>query len=642
MKKYSLLTFFLFIISVFFVQGQTAEFSNKEKSIIYTNSLKVLQDYETTINQIGKDVIVDIEKARSSAEALIELFINRQVMVYNDLDPSHQLSPFYEIETYVSNMILWYPDGIDVALDFENAKVGNIKEHENNVYSLDIMLSRQINGNYLNKSINRSKEDLTFRIAFAEKGGGVNDFKIVGVRNARSTDMIDYSKALKDVNSEDLNEEELVKVYDGIKSILGDYNNYLALLGDPEELEEDKVFYRESFFELFQDKQVKVYNDIDPNPDKSLIEISTYLTNYERNFPDGIKNIALNIDSADFGQVIKDEDGSYYSYAYVDKFFSGVFEGKEPYSKMFPLSVRVMFEKSGKAYTDYSIAAIDFSGEDFFAQTSGTQDVELPDMEIEPVTRKGLFLKAGGSYGFTYINDQNLEGMTLASDNYEWTMTNDYGYSGGIGIEYFFNDHIGIGLGAYYNSYSASFSLNGTFQDDDYSTDVNGDSFYKIIDAHIDSAVSINYVSVPLYLSYISSKPGKIGFYVDAGITISYKLSSTYAITGSYQYYGYYPSNPEVMRFLYLEELGFYNRQNIDEAGDTEVASLNYSFYGSLGINIPFGYYSSLQIGPEVMLGLADVMGDREVYYDIFGNESDNIPAKTTRYGIKIGFVYKF
>ncbi|GAI79754.1 unnamed protein product, partial [marine sediment metagenome] len=197
MKK--LLSIILFLVISITLIANPVSFSDKEKAIIYTNSLIILQNYETIINEIGVNVVNDIEKAQSNAEGLIELFINRQVLVFNDLDPSYRLSKFYEAETYSANLILWYPDGVNINLDFENAKVGNIMQHEDNVYSLDIMLNKKIDGNYLNQTLNRNTEGLTFRIAFSIKNKSFDNFKIVGIRNAESSDIIDYSKALKEV-----------------------------------------------------------------------------------------------------------------------------------------------------------------------------------------------------------------------------------------------------------------------------------------------------------------------------------------------------------------------------------------------------------------------------------------------------------
>ncbi len=639
MRKFTLIILFP-IVSITLIAGPE-NFSDKEKAIIYTNSLKILQDYESIINEIGVNVVNDIEKAQSNAEGLIELFINRQVLVFNDLDPSYQLSKFYEAETYSANLILWYPDGVIIKLDLENAKVGNIMQHEDNVYSLDILLNKKIDGNYLNQTLNRNSEGLTFRIAFSSKNRSFDNFKIVGIRNAESNDMIDYSKALKEVNSENLNEEELSKVYDGLKAILGDYNNFLALLGDPDELEEDKVFYKESFTNLFENSETKIYNDINPNPEKSIIDISSYIAQYGENFPIGIKNTSVNIDSANFGKVIKSEAGSFYTYAYADKFFSGSFKGREAFSEMFPLAFKISFEKSGKAYTNYKISSIDISGSGFFSESASDLEISVPDMVIKPVSRKELSVTLFGSYGLSYIKDQNNSTLTMENDNFEWNISNDYGLTAGVGIQYFFTDHLGIETGVYYDTYKSMFNLEGTFQDDVFSIDVNGDSFYKIIAALIDSTINLNYITIPLLFNYNSSKPGKIGFYFNAGVTASYVISASYSITGNYKYSGYYPSNPPAIQYLEIPELGFYNRDNIDETGDTEISSLNLSLYGSVGISIPFGYYSSIYLGPEIMYGFTDIMGERLGYNDIFGESTDNQPTKIQKIGLKIGFVYK-
>ena len=130
------------------------DFSDKEKSVIYTNAIKVLQEYQDIINQIGTEAVADIDKAKGSSERFLELFVNRQVLLFNDLDPSHKLSEFYEAETYISNIILWYPDGISIDLDLDNAYVGEIMQHEETVYSIDLLVTKSINGNYLNETMN--------------------------------------------------------------------------------------------------------------------------------------------------------------------------------------------------------------------------------------------------------------------------------------------------------------------------------------------------------------------------------------------------------------------------------------------------------------------------------------------------------
>jgi hypothetical protein len=166
--------------------SKAVEFSEKEKAVIYTNAVKVLQNYQTVINQMGEFVVNDIEKAKSSSEGFLELFVNRQVLLYNDLDPSHKLSEFYEAETYASNVLLWYPDGLSITLDIANARVSDIMDHGELVYSLDLMVKKTMNGNYMNETMNKNTEELTFRVAFGVDNKSPNNFRIVGVRNAAS------------------------------------------------------------------------------------------------------------------------------------------------------------------------------------------------------------------------------------------------------------------------------------------------------------------------------------------------------------------------------------------------------------------------------------------------------------------------
>ena len=234
--------------------------------------------------------------------------------------------------------------------------------------------------------------------------------------------------------------------------------------------------------------------------------------------------------------------------------------------------------------------------------------------------------------------DENLSNLTVHSDNYEWELANDFGLLVGLDTKYFITNNFGLGVGINYNTYEAGFVLDGNFTSNDTYLDINDDSFYKIINASIDSVVNLHYISIPLYLNYTSGKPFKLGFYIDVGVNISYLISSTYKLTGDYQYQGLYDLYPYINE---LELLGFYKRQDIDERGDVDMSKLNISLYTSVGINIPLGYYASLAIGPELLLGFTDIMSDRSVYKDIFGNVTDNQPTKTKKMGLKIAFVYK-
>jgi hypothetical protein len=619
---------------------KAVEFSVKEKSIIYTNAIKVLNDYQTIVNQIGESVVTDIEKAKSSAESFLELFVNRQVLIYNDLDPAHKLSEFYEAETYSSNIILWYPDGITIKMDLTNARVSDIMTHEENVYSIDLLVRKDINGNYLNQSLNKNNEELTFRIAFGLENKTLGNFRIVGIRSASSKFVIDYSKALKEVNSEDFNPEDLNKIHSEIKTVLQDYTNFLSLLGDPQETNEDKDFYKASFQKLFQGNETRLYNDIAPEPETNLISVADYLANYITDYPNGIKNISINTDSAKFGKVMKSDDGSYYTYTDADKFFSGSYKGKDAFRKMFPLIFKISFTASGKTFADFRINSVDISAVNFYEATSANNIAQKPEIIIRPVTRKGFGMSLTGSFGQTSINNKNIETLSLEKNMHAWNVSPLYGYISALGISYYFTDNIAVSSGLEFNKYAAKFNLTGKFTDNTLSTDINDTKYNRIVEASYDSLVTIKYVTIPLLINYTSGKPGKLGFYAEGGTKISIPADATYSNKGSYKFSGYYPA-PAIIQTVELTELGFYNKQDIDNSGKISMKGFNVAFYTSAGINIPLGYYSSISIGPEIIIGLSDIMSDKKTYTDIFGKEYTHQPTKIKNFGIRISLAYK-
>lgn len=639
MKRSVLLTLFLFFVLVPILKAEV-EFSVKEKSIIYTNAVKVLEDYQIVINQMGENVVGDIEKARSNAEGFLELFVNRQVLIYNDLDPAHKLSEFYEAETYTNSIILWYPDGITINLDLANARVSEIMTHEDNIFSIDILVKKSINGNYLNQILNQNVEDLTFRIAFSMGNKSPDNFRIVGIRSAASNFVIDYTQALREVNAEEFDEEDLTKIQSAIKTILQDYTNFLALIGDPQETVEDKEFYKESFLNLFPLSDTRIYNDIAPDPESNLISVADYLANYIADYPNGIKNLSINIDSAKFGKVMKAEDGTYYTYTDANKFFSGSYKGKDAFREMFPLVFNISFTAVGKTFSDFHIKSVDISAVDFYEAASETGTDQLPQIIIRPVTRKGFGMSLIGSFGITSINNKDIETLSLTQNSHSWNVSPLYGFISAIGVSYYFTDNIAVRSGLEFNRYSANFNLGGEFTDNVLSADANSITYYKIITADYDSLVNINYVTLPLLANYTSGKPGKFGFFVESGVKISVPQKATYKTTGSYKFTGYYPDDTYIP-YKDWTELGFYDRDVIDETGTMKIKGFNLAFYGSAGINIPLGYYSSITFGPEVIIGLSDILSDKNTYIDIFGKEYSHQPTKIKNFGLRISLAYK-
>ncbi len=639
-RSFSLvLTFILIYLPVV----KAAEFSDKEKAVIYTNAVKVLENYQTVINQMGEYVVNDIEKAKSSSEGFLELFVNRQVLLFNDLDPSHKLSEFYEAETYASNVILWYPDGVSITLDLDNARVSNIMDHGESVYSLDIMVKKSMNGNYLNQTMNKNTEELTFRIAFGVDSKSPSNFRIVGIRNAASNVVVDYSKALQEVNSEDFSAEDLAKIESEVKGRIRDYANFLSLLGDPQETTDDKEFYKTSFTGLFTNPDTKIFNDIRPSPETKLITVAEYLAAYVTDYPNGIRNLSVTADSAKIGNVMKNEDGSYYTYANAMKFFSGSYQGKEVFRENFPLIFKISFNAAGKTFTDFRFNSVDIAAQNFYDAAPGTVADQKPELVIQPVSRKGFWLGFTGSYGLTQINSGDISSLSSAVTPYSWDVTNKTGFSFGVNAIYYLTDNISLKSGIEYNRFSANYTLLlDSLVNKEYSQDINLRSFKKIVDSDMDSLVNISFLTIPVTLSYTSGEPGKLGFFGEAGIKISIPLNCKYTSSGRlYETRGYYPDVDEVYNYE-QDALGwFYQKTNFNETGDVKLRGINLAFYGFAGVNIPISYYSNISIGPEIVIGLTDVMNHVNTYRDVFSNPYEHQPTKIKSFGLKVSFAYK-
>ncbi len=98
-----------------------------------------------------------------------------------------------------------------IAMDIDLAKEVSIRQHEEGIYSMDILMVKEINGNYLNRQVNTNKEELTFRIAFIENRGNIEDFRIVGIREAGSATPLDSDNAIYGMKNLEMDERELAR-----------------------------------------------------------------------------------------------------------------------------------------------------------------------------------------------------------------------------------------------------------------------------------------------------------------------------------------------------------------------------------------------------------------------------------------------
>ncbi len=615
----------------------SADFTEKQKAIIYNEAIKTLKNYEVLTNQMA-DEVVDMVELNKTSQKLVDLFVSRKAIVYNDLDPSHKLSEAYEMETYLANMLLWYPDGMKITLDFENIKAGNIISHGNDIYTVDIMTTKRINGNYLNQQTNKETEELLFRIAFFQQNNNFENYRIAGVRSSKAKAVANDSKILAEVKSVGFSDKDMQLIKDQTRFLLNDYINFLNLLTDPKESSEDKSFYSISFMGLFKDSTLSVANDIEPDPQNRWITISEYQKNLMASYPEGIRNLGMNIDSAEYGKVIPEGNENYYINGYIDKFFSGKYQNKTVFRDNSKYDFKVSFQRDENTFKNFKLASIDKFGVNLYNQTAADATQELPQKPITSLKRKGLYLGFAIDGGVANFTDPNLTQSPIVN----WSVEGKNALKLEATASFYFLNRLGLSMGVGYSKYTASTNLTGDFRNTSYSTDSNNELFLKNVNSAYDSLLSFNYLSVPVsFVFHSNGNTEKWGVYGEVGLINSFKISSDYKTTGNFGTSGYYEQYPVGMQILNQPELGYINRSNINTTGKSNVASYNLAFKTFLGVSYPINYFTTAFIGPEITWNLSNISVAKE-NTDVFGTVSPSKSVGLSKYGIKFGVSYKF
>jgi len=637
------------------------ELTMKTQIIIQTEAINIIENYENYINLIGKTATLDHEKAKSYAEELIELFINRQVLVYNDLDPSKKLSRYYEIETYVNNILLWYKDGLEVNMWYNDAKVSNIIDQGQNVYTIDVYVPKKINGNYLNKVLNKNNEKLIFRIAFSIENGSPTKYKIAGLRSAEDKGDVVDTKTLEEVNSANFSDSENRNIEKHIITVLNDYINYLNLMVNPQELKEDKVFYKDRFLSIFTDENVYVPNDLEIKPKDKTLPAKDYIDKMPELFPRGINNLTFNLDSAIFGKAIKTEKGNYFSYITVNKFFSGSPDGKKLVRNDNQLIIKVEYDKNDRAFSNFKISSIVLNTNEYSDMNIQQVDV-TPELALKENSRKGISLGAFGEFGNHAVLSSDLIDQNINTDYVEWKVeTPTQGFSVGGLVHYYPFHKIGFSVGLSYSKYSTSYLLSDSigFQSEKIvAIEPLGVNANPIVIADYDSVVSVKQVAIPLLANFHYSKAGEIGAFVSLGLSVSYVASSTYKASGSYknsamvvdkQMYTVIDGQLQEVDADYKDRLingvanstGWEKDKDYTTEGDFDKSNFNVGLVGKIGIEYYIDYFISLNLGFYFEQGIVDIESNKSEYLNIFGESLSHKETITRKKGVFIGVNYK-
>jgi len=228
--------------------------------------------------------------------------------------------------------------------------------------------------------------------------------------------------------------------------------------------------------------------------------------------------------------------------------------------------------------------------------------------------------------------------MSMETNYHEWQIDPVPAFSGGIGLDYFFSDHIGVGIGAGYGYFATTYSLNGNFslgtsEQPILFYDINNDPFIKHINSAFDSTIKISYIQFPLQVTGLTGKPQKTGVFMKAEIIASVLLDAKYEFTGNSYYWGEYVQHLPPDDSVLVPEYGHY--EMTDHKGEVSLKRFVISGSLSAGISIPLAYFTTLQIGPVFHFSITD-LAEKSDYYDIFGNKYDHKPVSLNYLGLEI------
>lgn len=681
---------FLFAFSMLSVHT-VGQFSINDQNEIRKKAVKQLTEYEKKINQLGKEVR-SIDKTRKNIEAFLELFVHNRSQVYNDLDPTHLLSEYYEVETYGSNLALWYPGGISVKLDLDYSQVSNIIPQGDDVYSIDFIVEKQITGLYLGKTLRDNKILLLFRIGFLASGGQYRNFKIAGIRKATEKDYTDDSEKIREIKGVRLNSNDKRVIDRETKTIINDYANYLSLIGDTVENLEEKIMYKRSFRTLFFNSQSLVYNDILPDSKNRFVQVSDYINLYSEAFASDGGTVKFKMDSADLGTIIGINDTMFYRVVEIDKSFDGNYLGKQKIIYNNRIAIKIKFEYSSSVFKKFKIERID------------PVDTKKPEINVPKVytdlkqhkagikNRKetesvklfnndklsggsNIILNFGVLAGKGIISNGNLNDLDIKNESHEWKTTPKTFYSFYGLYTFMLTPKFGLNTGIGYSSASTLYSLNShknindtVFYDRVTYTDANNNQYYKVIKAKFDSTVLINFINIPIGLTFIFGSGSNLHFFIKSGINMGLINNAKSTSNGYINYFGYYP-NETIQEFKYKNwrEFGAY----IDSANNRQYnigALLNspyFSTYVFTGIEISFNKKISIALLGNFQYGLTELIKNNGDYADIFvktetikiqnafGQSPDNLntvnsrhvfsrkPTRIINYGLAIEFTIK-
>ncbi len=156
--------------------------------------------------------------------------------------------------------------------------------------------------------------------------------------------------------------------------------------------------------------------------------------------------------------------------------------------------------------------------------------------DIAAGRKKGLFF--GLTIGPSQTSIINNGILTVA----ELKSNKKNSFCAAIDLGYLFSDYFGFTTGIGYSSYITEQALD-TYATSFDTTDMENETYERLISGNdIKEIQKVSFLYIPLQMNLVIPVGKTFGFFVQAGVNLSFPLSKTYSSTGTFTYSGYYPA----------------------------------------------------------------------------------------------------
>jgi len=433
--------------------------------------------------------------------------------------------------------------------------------------------------------------------------------------------------AIIKLSAQNLSTEEVQLVHSQVNTFLFEYQKYATFSEDNISLSEN---YISQFKTFFQSNQTTINNNLIPLDEPEVsnypeqLTVESYIDVFRKYYPNGSTVEISQVDASE--QVTNLQSNIYVIIVKANIKFVGLFKGSKVHESNRALYFKIEFTRYDKATFEY-----------FKISALQSTEPQLP-------FRQRL---QGLHFGVKAISALNTVAYEDLYNNDNATFTNPLAINFGVEINYFFNNKLGILLGANYSKFTSEIEMSD-YKNSYSATDLDGENYQRRIESgQVIEKQTITMLDIPIGLRYSYYFGKHFGLSFALGAMLSKPIAYTCDAEGVFSYKGYYETyNVELYD---LPAYGFPSDKQVQKSNDLELNSLLYSVFASAGISVPLGKHFKINAAANYTLGLANLAAKQDENYQMTQTPDDynsllysTSKSKLNSISFDIGISYQF